>query len=379
MVGHFLDLRAQGALQHLGADPFGGHAIEHKELRATAHQTVVGAHVVCQPLVALRQRTFQARTAVAVQHRSQHRERQRIVVLGRLVHRGQARHLEGQGDIALLGRGLEFHTAQPFLRRLLLRFALGHGLHRQTAVMLFGQLAHLLGFHIACHHDDRIGRAVPAFVEIAGVLWGHGVQIAHPAHDRAAVGRSGERGGRQHFVQQGAGVVLGAQAALLFHHFQLFGKFGIGPLVVHQTVGFQLHHGVEPTGRNLLKVPGVVLGGEGVFAPTQRRHAARELARLKLCRALEHHVFEHMGHTAGAVDFVHRAHAQPDHVHCRGRTPVGSHPQRHAIGQGVGESGLRCSRRCCRGLGLCPGQRRQQGRHQGKREKQAGFHKMDHP
>ena len=46
-------------------------------------------------------------------------------------------------------------------------------------------------------------------------------------------------------------------------------------------------------------------------------------------------MLQHVGHAAGAIDLVHAAHAQPDHVRDGGRATVGLDDERHAVGQGV--------------------------------------------
>ena len=381
LVGDFFDLRAQGGFQCLGGHTFGGHAVEHEELRTAPHQAIARPHAVGQPLVALRQGPFEPGAAVTVKDSGQHREGERIVVLGCLRHRGQARHLESQRHIALLSRRLEIDAAQALLHGIGLRLALRHSPHRQAAIVLFGQHPHLLGVNIARHHHDGVGRGVPALVKITRVLWGHGLQIAHPAYDGTAVGRGTESGRGQHLMQQGTRVVFGAQPALFLDDFDFLAKLFVGPLVVGKTVGFELHHFFEAAGRDLLKVAGVVLGSESVFSSAECRHAARELARRQPGGALEHHVFEHMGHTAGAIDFVHRPDTHPDHVHRRGGAAVRPDPQLHAVGQGVGigaAGGLRAGgRRRGQGLGRGERNRRQQGGHQHGQERQAGFHKMD--
>jgi hypothetical protein len=74
--------------------------------------------------------------------------------------------------------------------------------------------------------------------------------------------------------------------------------------------------------------------GERVFAATQCRHATGKFTRLDLGRAFEQHVLEHVRHAGDAVDFVHRTHAQPKHVHRGGCTGIGLDDQGHAVVQG---------------------------------------------
>jgi hypothetical protein len=123
---------------------------------------------------------------------------------------------------------------------------------------------------VAHHHHGGVGRHVPALVEGARVVGAQRVQIAHPAHHRAAVGRGGE-GGRHLLLEQArARAVVGAHAALFLDHLQLLGELGVAVAVVRKAVGLQRHRVGQLAGRHLLVVAGVVARGEGVLAPAQR-------------------------------------------------------------------------------------------------------------
>ena len=124
---------------------------------------------------------------------------------------------------------------------------------------------------------------------------GQGIQVAHPAHNRAAVRRRYKNSSIQRFIHQGVGVVFGAQAALFLDHFKLFFELLVRPLIVGEAVRFELHHLGQPGGGNLLVITRVVAAGEGIFTAAQGRHAARKLARFDRWRALEQHVLQQMG------------------------------------------------------------------------------------
>ena len=220
------------------------------------------------------------------------------------------------------------------MHRLGLRLAGRHSAGWQAAVVGVGQGTHLGRVDIASHHHHGVGRHIPALVKSPRVVGRHGLQVGHPAHHRAAVGRGHKHTGTEGFVHERPGVVFGAQAALLFHHFKLFGKLLVAPLVVGKAVGFQLHHVGQPVRWNLLVIAGEIFAGEGIFLAAQRRHPARKLARFEIGRAFEHHVFEHMGHAAGAVHLVHGAHPNPQHVNRSGGAAIGFDDQRHAVGEG---------------------------------------------
>mgnify|MGYP001077252534 CR=1 FL=1 len=219
------------------------------------------------------------------------------------------------------------------MHRLHARLAHGNGTRGNAAVVFLGHRADLGHVDVAGHHQHGVGGHVPALVEVAHVSRGHGVEVAHPANHGAVVRRRDEDGGVLLLAEQGARLVFGAQSALFLDDLDLALEFVVGPLVVGEAVGFELHHLLEAADRNLLVVAGVVAGGEGVFLAAEGRHAARELAGLDVLGALEHHVFERMCNPRGAVDFIEGADPHPDHLYRRGRAPVGLHDQRHAVGQ----------------------------------------------
>ena len=274
----------------------GRHPFQDKCLWAAPGQSVVGAHAVGQPIGTLRQGPVQSGTAVAIQHGGQYRQRQRVLVAGAAIKTGEGRHLERQSHIGLLGGGFHVQAAQAALGRFGARLALGQGACRYGAIVGQGQAVNLVGHHIADHHHHRIGRRIPLLVKSACIVGLHGIQIFHPTHDGAAIRGGAELNRRHLLVQQGAGRVFGAHAALLFDHFQLFNKFFVCPPVVGKPIGLKLHHIGQTLGRYLLKVAGVVPAGEGIFTPTQGGHTARKLPRLDAGGSFEEHVLEHMGH-----------------------------------------------------------------------------------
>ena len=199
--------------------------------------------------------------------------------------------------------------------------------------MLVGQRQHGLRIDIAHHHHGGVGWRVPGFVELTRIVRGERLEIAHPADHRAAIGRGDEGHGALLLAQHGARVVVGAHAALFFHHRQFLGEFFVAVAVVGKAVRLQRHHVGQAVGGHLLVVAGVVHAGESVLAPAHGRHAARELARREFVGALEHHVFQHVGHAALAIDLVDRADAHPQHVHRGGRAAVGLDDEGEAVGQ----------------------------------------------
>ena len=334
LAGHAGHFGTQGVLDLLRRLALGGHAAEQKQAGAASRHHGRTARAVGHALGALAQGALQACTVVAAEHGRQHHQRQGIAVgIGERLDPIHAGHAKRQGHIGLLGRGLDGNAAQALLCGLGARLARRQGTGGQAAIVFFGQRAHLGHIHITGHHHRRVAGHIPLAVESAHVLGRQGVQIAHPAHHRAAVGRGHEGGRKKLFGQKGTGLVFGAQTALFLDHLDFALELVIGPLVVRKAVGLQAHHVFQTVRGNLLVIACVVAAGEGVFLTTQRCHPARKLARRHGLGALEHHVLQHMGHARGAIDLVHGAHAQPHHVHGRGRTAVGLHDELHAIGQ----------------------------------------------
>ncbi|MNT49839.1 hypothetical protein D3C72_1867150 [compost metagenome] len=138
----------------------------------------------------------------------------------------------------------------------------------------FGPGFDLFYVHIPGNHDGGVGGYVPLAVKIAHIVCRHSVQIAHPAHHRAAVRVGLKNGGRKLLKQHGARVVFGAHAPLFLDHLDFLGEFFIRPVVVRKAVGLQLHHITQTVGRDLLVVAGVVAVGEGIFQPTQGGYPA---------------------------------------------------------------------------------------------------------
>lgn len=98
---------------------------------------------------ALHQGALQTGAVITVEHRGQHQQRQRILVLGlKLVHALQGGRAIGHGDKGLLGRLLDLDTAHADLPGFGLRLALRQGARRNAAVILLGPGTHLVDVHI---------------------------------------------------------------------------------------------------------------------------------------------------------------------------------------------------------------------------------------
>ncbi|OMP13857.1 hypothetical protein COLO4_00799, partial [Corchorus olitorius] len=286
-LGHFGAQRGLDLGRSLAG---GGHARQHEQAGAAAHERHGAARAVGHAAFALDQGPLQAGAVIAVEHGREHQQRQRIAVIGlQIADARQRGRTEGQGHQGLLGRLLDLDAADADLRRLGARLAHRHGACGNAAVVLLGPGADLGNVHITGNDDGGIAGHIPAAVEIAHVAGRQGVQIAHPADHGPVVGRGHE--GRRHQLlhEHGARLVLGAHAALFLDDLDLLLELAVGPVVVGEAVGFELHHVFQPAGRNLLVVARVVAAGESVLLAAQGRHPARELAGRHLARALEHH------------------------------------------------------------------------------------------
>ena len=101
--------------------------------------------------------------------------------------------------------------------------------------------------------------------------------------------------GLETLESQRAGLVVGAQAALLHDHFYFALEFLCRQFESRQAIGFQFEGHCQAVARQYLVVGGVIVAGECVFFGAQFAQDARGLARAKLAAALEHHVFEGVG------------------------------------------------------------------------------------
>ena len=164
------------------------------------------------------------------------------------------------------------------LLRLGAGLAPGHGAGGDAAIGFLRQRQHGGRVHVARHHHGGVGGHIPALAEGAHVIGRHGIQIAHPANHGPVIGRGHEGGGHLLLIKPRAGLVVGAQAALFLDHGHLAREFVVRPLVVFKAVGLQRHHLRQRGGGHLLEIRRVVGGGEGVVAPAQQRHAARDFA-----------------------------------------------------------------------------------------------------
>ena len=243
------------------------------------------------------------------------------------------RHFEHETDIGLAGTGFVLDLADTVLGRFNARFACRGEPGGNAAVVLFSPGSHLGHIHITGNDHGGIAGYVPLAVKAAQIVRGHGIQIAHPAHNGPPVRRCRESHSVGIFVELRAWRVFGAQPALFLDDFDFTLELFVVPLGVGKTVGFQLHHLFKAGGRNLLVVGGGIAAGKSVVAPAQSRNAARKLTGLEGGRAFEHHVFKGVGHARAAVHLVHRAHPHPQHVRHRGRPAVGFNDQRQTIGQ----------------------------------------------
>ena len=325
-------------------------------MRATAPQTIAGTGAVGHPVCPLRERPFQPRPAVSVQHGGKYRQRQRVGAGGAddavlQVGGAQRRHLECQRHIRLLRLRLDLDPTHTDLGRLQPRLAHRNGTGGNRTIGLLHPLAYLRHIHVAGHDHGGIGRHIPAVMEITHIVGGHGLQVVHPAHDRATVGRRQECDRGQFLIQPGPRTVVGTQATLLLDHFDFPLEFVIGPLVFRKTVGLELHHIAQTRRRYLLVIAGVVARGKGVLAAPEFGNPARKLTRCDAGRSLEHHVFEHMGHARSTIHFIHRARPYPHHVHHGRRATFGPDDDLHAIGQREPGDRLHSGVRCLVGTG----------------------------
>ncbi len=320
----------------------GRRAVEHEQRLAAIDAVVADVDVVGQPL-RTNQVARQPCIVVAVEHGGQHLERIRIDVLFDVA---QPRHLVGQHQIGILGGRLDPDPLDALLRRLDLRLAHRQRARLELAVGPLGQRPDLGGIDVAGHDQDRVVRHVPLAIPGADVVDAHIDQVVHPADHRMAIAGAGIDGGQQLFVDRAARGVVGTQPALFHHDLHLALEILGADHQVGHAIRFELHHPRQMLLGDLLEVHREIAIGHRVLAAAERGDLPRELARPDLGRALEHHVFEHMGHAGGAADLVDTADAIPDLMGDRGRAMVFLDDHAHAVGElelggaAVGDRGL---------------------------------------
>ena len=187
--------------------------------------------------------------------------------------------------------------------------------------MFEGQPARGFRLHIAHHHDSRVVGRVPA--SVPGLQMGqlHGVKVRHPAYDGMAIGTSLIGRGQGGFVQIRHRVVLGAQAPLFFDDLQLLLELLFSQNQIAHAVCFQFKTDGQPGRFQDLKVSGVIPASEGVVSAAVLRDDPGEGAVRVVRGAVEHHVFQDMGHAGDAVVFVAGPDLVPD-LGDRHRRPV---------------------------------------------------------
>ena len=190
-------------------------------------------------MLAANQLAREACGCIAIEHAGEHIERIGFPIFLRIDQLGRApRHHQ----IRLLGGRFHRETAYARLRRLVLRLARGQHARLEHTKVALGQLEHFLRRHIAHHHQRGIVGAVPFFVKLARILRGHVFQIIHPAHGGDAIRMRAQRGRHQLLVEQRARTVVSTHAALLHHHFDLFGEFSGRDQRIDHAVSLQLQH-----------------------------------------------------------------------------------------------------------------------------------------
>jgi hypothetical protein len=242
-------------------------------------------------------------------------------------------YLPGHRQIGQFGRSLDaqaldaelwwFDQGPPF----------GQRLTPDAAIGLFGQTKQRIVIHIADHDEGGVVGRVPATIPVPRINMCQVFEVIHPADDRPAIRVSLKRHRIHPLVQQRLWIVVGTQAPLLDHHFDLLSKFLGIEFQIRHAIGLERHHRRQRALRHLLEVSGVVATGEGVVASADRRHPFGKLTRTERAGAFEHHVLEHMGDAGGAIHFVDGTGAIPDHMHHGRRAMVFLDNDVQAIGQ----------------------------------------------
>ena len=277
---------------------------------------------------------------IAAQQRRQQRNRRRLALIAGVAfgcqigpdHIGLRHPLIGQnqtafGQLRRLGRA----DARPDRVR-----------RRDQAIVFLGQSQHIVRFHIARHHHNRVVRGIIGVVEIQGILPRKLLDLVAPADDRNAIGTVQVLRRRHLFGQQGTGVAVGPLVAL-FQDDLAFGRhILLGQVQIAHPVGFHLHHQTQPVGGDPLEIGGVVQRGKGIVRPALRRDQFGKLARCNIFGALKHQMLQKMRDAGMARRLVRRPDPVPDHMHHDRGPVILDHHDIHAICQleaadGVGQ------------------------------------------
>ena len=197
--------------------------------------------------------------------------------------------------------------------------------------MRFGQGQRILGRHIAGHHHDGVVGRVIRRVEGQGIVTVECCDLMHPADDRAAVGVVQELRGRHLFVQEGAGIAVGALAAFFDDDLAFGGHILFGEDQIAHAFCLHLHHQAQTVGGNPLEIGGVIPAGKGVVIAALRLDCVGKLTRGQIVGALEHQVFEEMRDAGMAGRLICGTGAIPDHMGDDGGAVIFDHHKLKAI------------------------------------------------
>ena len=160
------------------------------------------------------------------------------------------------------------------------------------------------------------------------------MQVLVPAHHRPTVGVLGIGGGEQLLFHQPEGAVHGAQLPFADDHLALRLEGVVVQLQVNQAVGFQLQAQFQVFRRQIFKIGGVILGGEGVDLPALGLEDAGELFGPQGLGAPEHQMLEEVGNAGDARQLVAGAHLIVNLQGDDGQAVIREHEQGEAVGQG---------------------------------------------
>ena len=147
---------------------------------------------------------------------------------------------------------------------------------------------------------------------MVGIVPGEVFKVAHPADHRGTVWMNEKGDGVKIFDQERVRIVVGPASPLFLDDlpFQLK-LFRVDQKILH-PVRLQLQGELNPVGREILKVSGVVVSGEGVLRPAVFGDDPGEFPFSMFGGPLEHHMFQQVRETSFPGDFIPGADLVPD-------------------------------------------------------------------
>jgi hypothetical protein len=211
--------------------------------------------------------------------------------------------------------------------------AVDRAVGREPAECLLGELPHIVGLDIAGNHQDGVIRRVEASVKRQRILAIERLDFVLPADNGNAVRMVGVERGHHLLLQDAAGIVVDAGAALFEDDLALGVDVLLGEAKIGHAVGFHRHHLGQAILGHALEIGGHVVIGEGVVLAAVLGDDLGEHAGGHEIGALEHQMFEEVRNAGRSGRLVGGADLVPDHLRHHRSAMVGDDQDLQAVGE----------------------------------------------